>query len=65
MLEELSGVQRSKDAYSGVFKRARFFVDDGVKGKSGVQTLEPTLHLGPNSSSKNTNNGYMTDDKKI
>lgn len=34
MVEELSGVQRSKDAYSGVFKRPSFFVDYGIKGKS-------------------------------
>lgn len=37
MVEELSGVQRSKDTYSGVFKRPSFFVDHGTKGKS-VQT---------------------------
>lgn len=37
MVEELSGVQRSKGAYSGVFKRPSFFVDHGTEGKS-VQT---------------------------
>lgn len=48
MVEELSGVQRSKDAYSGVFIRPSFFVDYGIKGKS-VQMMKYILHSWPNS----------------
>lgn len=64
MVEELSGVQRSEDAYSGVFKRPSFSVDHGTKGKS-VQTTQPTLHLWPSNTSLNTKNGYMNHKKEI
>lgn len=64
MVEELSGVQRSKDTYSGVFKRPSFFVDHGTKGKS-VQTTLPTLHLWPSNTSLSTKNGCMNHKKDI
>lgn len=64
MVEELSGVQRSKDAYSGVFKRPGFFVDYGIKGRS-VQKMHPILHSCTNSTFLNKKNPMKTATKVL